>query len=135
MAGNAIPSSPTLSRLRSICLSLPEAVEQETWEAPTFRVRNKIFAMLHQVESRPSVWCKAPKGVQGALVVTNPRRFFVPPYVGHNGWVGIRLDHAIDWDELEDIVTESYCMTAPKRLATLVSLSERSFSKSEPTQD
>jgi hypothetical protein len=114
------PSEVVLTRLRAICLALPEAIEQETWEAPTFRVRAKIFAMIHQADNRPSVWCKAPIGVQGALVATNPLLFFVPPYVGHNGWVGVRLDTEFDWDELEDLVIDSYRMTAPKRLAAQI---------------
>ncbi len=63
------------------------------------------------------MWCKAPPGVQPALVGANPERFFVPPYVGHHGWVGMWLNVEIDWDEVADLVEESYRMTAPKRLA------------------
>jgi hypothetical protein len=126
MSNSAIPAKPVIERLRKLCLDLPEATEQETWEAPTFRVRAKIFAMLHQVESRPSVWCKAPKGIQGALVSADPKRYFVPPYVGHNGWVGIRLDTSIDWDELEDLIVDSYRMTAPKRVAALLDATSES---------
>jgi predicted DNA-binding protein (MmcQ/YjbR family) len=83
---------------------------------PTWRVREKIFAMQHGFEGRPSMWCKAPQGVQGMLVQSNPARFFVPPYVGQHGWIGVRLDGPLDWDELADLVTDSYRMTAPKRL-------------------
>jgi hypothetical protein len=105
-----------LARLRAICLALPEATEQETWGDPTFRVRAKIFAMPRQGDGRLSVWCKAPPGAQQMLVGADPHRFFVPPYVGHKGWIGIRLDVAVDWEELADFVTDSYRMTAPKRL-------------------
>ena len=87
---------------------------------PSFKVRDKIFAMQHRVEDRPSMWCKAPLGVQDILVNSNPARFFVPPYVGHHGWIGIWLDLEIDWDEVTDLVDESYCMTAPKRLRVLL---------------
>jgi predicted DNA-binding protein (MmcQ/YjbR family) len=109
-----------LKRLREICLDLPEAAEQETWGDPTFRVRDKIFAMYKVGDGRRSVWCKAPPGAQAVLVGADPERFFVPPYVGRRGWVGVRLDVEVDWDHLADIVEESYRMTAPKRLLGLL---------------
>ena len=106
-----------LDRLRAICLALPEAAEKETWDIPTFRVRDKIFAMAHDPGT---VWCKAPRGVQAILVGAAPDRFFVPPYVGPRGWIGFRLDHVYDWDEVAALIRRSYRMTAPKRLAALV---------------
>jgi hypothetical protein len=106
-----------LERLRSICLGLPEAVEAGGVGNPTFKVREKIFAMQHGHEGRSSCWVKAPPGVQGMLVGHDPSRFFVPPYVGHHGWVGIWLDVEVDWEELADLVEESFRMTAPKRVA------------------
>ena len=105
-----------VGRLRAICLALPEATEQETWGDPTFRVRGKIFAMVKRGDGRVSAWCKAPLGAQGVLVGADPARFFVPPYVGHRGWIGVRLDVGVDWDEVADLVAESYRLTAPKRL-------------------
>ena len=114
------PPAKTLERLRRACLCLPEAVEDGGVGNPSFKVRSKIFAMQHGHEGRPSCWVKAEDGVQAMLVGHDPARFFVPPYVGHHGWVGIWLDGAIDWGELADLVEESYRMTAPKRLvATL----------------
>ena len=113
---DAPSTAAVLDRLRAICLALPEATEQETWGDPTFRVRDKIFAMPKRGDGRLSLWCKAPPGVQGILVGADPSRFFVPPYVGHRGWIGIRLDVAVDWDEVADLVDESYRMTAPKCL-------------------
>jgi predicted DNA-binding protein (MmcQ/YjbR family) len=109
-----------LKRLRSICLALPEAVEKEAWGDPTFRIRDKIFAMLKTGDGRVSFWCKAPPGSQIILVGADPERFFVPPYVGGKGWVGMRLDSAPDWDEVALIVTRSYRLVAPKRLAKVV---------------
>ena len=109
-----------LDRLRAICLALPEAIETGGVGNPSFKVRDKIFAMQHGVDSRPSMWCKAPPGVQDILVGSNPQRFFVPPYVGHHGWVGVWLDAQIDWDEIADLVEESYRLTAPKRLCALI---------------
>ena len=110
----------TLDRLRSICLALPEATEGGGVGDPSFRVREKIFAMQHGMDGRPSLWCKAQPGLQAALVRTHPTRFFVPPYVGHHGWIGIWLDVALDWDEVADLIEESYRLTAPKRLAALL---------------
>jgi len=104
------------ARLRRICLALPEAIERETWGEATFRVREKIFAMGHEGE-KPAATCKARPGVQEMLVSADPVRFYVPPYTGHNGWVGIHMTVPVDWDELEDLITESYRMTAPKRLS------------------
>lgn len=109
-----------LSRLRGLCLALPEATEKETWDAPTFRVRDRIFAMVHQVNGTASFWCKAPRGAQTILVEAAPDRFFVPPYVGHKGWIGVWLTAEVDWDEADGLVRRSYGMTAPKRLAALV---------------
>jgi len=105
------------ARLRAICLALPEAAEKATWEIPTFRVGEKIFAMAHDPGT---VWCKAPPGVQAILVGAAPERFFVPPYVGHKGWIGFCLDRSTDWAEVAALIRRSYRMTAPKRLAALV---------------
>ena len=106
-----------IDRLRVVCLALPEAVEQETWEIPTFRVRAKIFAMyVEDEDDRPGIWCKAPAGSQAILVGADPQRFFVPPYVGHKGWIGMHLDRRVKWREVQVVVERSYRLTAPKRL-------------------
>jgi len=109
-----------IDRLRAICLALPEATERETWGNATFRVREKIFAMETGDDGRVSVWCKAPPGSQMVLVGADPDRFFVPPYVGHKGWIGMRLDRRPDWREVAALVARSYRLIAPKRLAALV---------------
>ena len=106
----------SLRRLRPICLALPEAEERETWGEPTFRVRDKIFCMHRSDTGAPALWCKAPPGSQAILIGADPQRFFVPPYVGHHGWVGIWLDVPVEWEHLAQLVRESYRMTAPKRL-------------------
>jgi predicted DNA-binding protein (MmcQ/YjbR family) len=110
-----------IDRLRAICLALPEATEKEAWGDPTFRVRDKIFAMEKRGDGRISVWCKAPPGSQAMLVAADARRFFVPPYVGSKGWIGVRLDDKPDWDEVAAVVRRSYQLIAPKKLAALVS--------------
>ncbi|HLK57628.1 MAG TPA: MmcQ/YjbR family DNA-binding protein [Chthonomonadaceae bacterium] len=104
-----------ITRIRALCLALPEAVEQPFGghTAPSFRVRGKFFVMLS--EDRTQMTCKAPPGTQQALVGSAPDRFFVPAYVGHKGWVGIRLDVEQDWEEIRELIDDSYCMTAPKR--------------------
>jgi hypothetical protein len=111
-----------LARVRAVCLALPEAEERETWGDVTFRVRDKIFLMGRggTGNETDAVVCKARPGVQEMLVGADPARFFVPPYVGHNGWIGINLNAETDWEELEELVTESYRMTAPKRLVKLI---------------
>jgi predicted DNA-binding protein (MmcQ/YjbR family) len=105
-----------LNRLRVICLRFPQAVETGGVGSPSFKVREKIFAMQHPMDGRPSLWFKAPRGMQGVLDGAAPERFFVPPYVGHHGWIGRWLDVAPDWEELADLVGDSYRMTAPRRL-------------------
>jgi len=111
-----------LEKLRAICLALPEASEEGGVGAPTFKVRGKIFAMRHPRDGRMSVWLKAPPGAQGALIHTSPQVFFVPPYVGHHGWVGawLDLDLDLDWEHLAELIEESYRMTAPKRLVAIL---------------
>lgn len=113
-----------IDRLRAICLALPEASEEGGVGDPSFKVRKKIFAMQHRMDGRMSIWCKAPPGAQNILVGSSPDRFFVPPYVGHHGWVGAWLDVEMDWEEIADLVEESYRITAPKRLSALLDLRE-----------
>jgi predicted DNA-binding protein (MmcQ/YjbR family) len=112
-----------LARVRKICLRLPEASEKEAWGDPTWRVRDRIFAMQkgNYAGGRPSLWLKVPDGFQSVLVESDPKRFFVPPYVGHKGWIGVYLDDKrIDWDEIGSLVQQSYRLIAPKRLAAKV---------------
>jgi predicted DNA-binding protein (MmcQ/YjbR family) len=109
-----------LEQLRAICLALPETTEAGGVGDPTFRVRDKIFAMQHPADGRPSMWCKAARGMQDVLVSSDPGRFFVPPYVGQHGWVGLWLDIDLDWDFVAYLVKESYRLTAPKRLIALL---------------
>jgi hypothetical protein len=110
----------TVSRLREICLSLPETSERLSHGEPTFFVRGKrAFVMLadnHHGDGRFAIWCAAPPGIQATLVETDPERFFVPPYVGHRGWLGFRLDRPYERDELAGICEDAYAEVAPKKL-------------------
>ena len=119
-----MPASP-LPRLRRLCLALPEAHEVEAWGEPTFRVRNKIFATYasasnHHGRGRNSTWVKAAPGEQAAMVAAAPDCFFVPPYVGPSGWIGIWLDGAVDWDDVAEFLRDSYRLVAPKKLCALL---------------
>ena len=111
-----MPPAP-IARLRRLCLRLPEAVEVETWETPTFRVRGRIFALVQRSDGVPAVWLKAPPGSQQILVEAAPARFFRPPYLGHKGWIGLRLGGTVDWAEVETLLRRSFRLVAPKRLA------------------
>ena len=114
-----------VTRLRRICLALPEAHEVETWGEPTFRVCNKMFATFasatnHHGKGRESVWCKAAPGNQDFMVQAAPERFFVPPYVGAYGWVGVWLDGEVDWTELAELLRDAYRLKAPRRFQALL---------------
>ena len=115
----------SLLRLRKLCLALPEAHEVEAWGAPTFRVKNKLFAMYsdagnHHGAGRNGVWLKAAPGNQQLMVRHAPDRFFVPPYVGPSGWIGVYLDAESDWPEVRELVRDSYQLVAPKTLVKLL---------------
>ena len=109
-----------LERIRELCLALPETSERLSHGAPTFFVRGKrAFLMVltnHHGDGRFAVWCAAPEGVQGMLVEADPEKLFVPPYVGHRGWLGVRLDRGLDWNEIAGIAEDAYAEVAPAGL-------------------
>lgn len=113
-----------LARLRKICLALPESSERLSHGEPTFFVGakqgrgGKVFVMFandHHGDGIVGIWCPAAPGAQELLIEANPRRFFRPPYVGPSGWIGVRLDGGVDWDEVAELAEESYRLVAPKR--------------------
>ena len=109
-----------LEGVRGICLGLPETSERLSHGAPSFFVREKrCFAMVltdHHGDGRFAIWCAAGDGVQAMLVEADGERFFRPPYVGHRGWLGVRLDRGLDWDELAGILEDAYAEVAPAKL-------------------
>jgi len=113
-------TAEALEHVRAICLALPETSERLSHGSPAFFVRErKTVAMFlddHHGDGRLAIWCPAPPGAQGDLVAEEPHRFFVPPYVGPRGWLGVRLDVEVDWDEVAGIVEDAYRLVAPKRL-------------------
>lgn len=116
-----MPPRP-LTRLRKLCLALPDTTEVESWGTPTFRVKNKIFAMYasentHHGGNRPGVWLKATPTNQDLVLHAQPELYFKPPYVGPSGWIGVWLDGNIDWDALQGFIEDAYALAAPKKRA------------------
>ena len=114
-----------IARLREICLAFPEAHEVEAWGEPTFRVRNKLFAIhssasTHHGQGRAGVWIASTNVTQDLVVRAKPKLYFVPPYVGPSGWIGVWLDGRPAWSEIADLLQDAYRMKAPKRLAALL---------------
>jgi hypothetical protein len=108
-----------LERLRRLCLALPETTERLSHGEPTWFVRDKktfVTYADHHHDDRLGFWCAAPPGAQDELVASAPERFFVPPYAGHRGWLGVRLDVPVNWDEIAELVEDAYRMVAPRRL-------------------
>lgn len=120
----------TLEQIRAICLDLPETSERLSHGAPTFFVRGKraflMVLMNHHGDGRFAIWCAAGEGMQRMLVEADPERFFVPPYVGHRGWLGLRLDCGIEWNELAGIAEDAYAEVAPAKLVEAASRAESS---------
>lgn len=112
-------------RVRQVCRALPEVTERLSHGSPAFFVRGrKTFVMLmvhgHHDADFPQLWCAAGPGVQEELLAADPDRYFRPPYVGHRGWLGVRLDRDPDWAEIAEVCTDAYCAVAPKSLVALV---------------
>jgi hypothetical protein len=108
-----------LERLRKICLALPETSERLSHGEPAFFYREKkSFLNMdtdHHGSDHYAAWCAAPLGAQDTLVRSDPDTFFLPPYVGYRGWVGMRLDCDPDWDQVKAIVEDAYAQVAQPR--------------------
>ena len=109
-----------LQGVRAAALALPDTTERTSHSAPTFFVRKKTFVNFwddHHGDGRVAIWASAPPGVQEEVLESEPDRFFRPPYVGHRGWIGYRLDRGpVDWDEVAAVVTDAWRNVAPKTL-------------------
>ena len=108
--------SDPLAPLRALCLALPEVTERLSHGEPAWFCRKRLFAMYadHHHDDRLAFWCAAPPGAQAALTAAAPDAYFVPPYVGVRGWLGVYLDRPVDWDEIAGLVDEAYRCVAPK---------------------
>lgn len=113
-----------LEKVRKLCMGYPEASERLSHGSPTFFVREKksftMFLNDHHGDGRLALWIPAGPGVQSELVQFAPQRFFVPPYVGHRGWLGVRLDGRVIWDEVAELIDAAYCLVAPRSLVALL---------------
>lgn len=121
MVQRQLLTDEAVSRMRAICLALPEVTERLSHGTPTWFVRDKKQIVQFWTEGHhdiefPQLWCAAPPGAQEAMVAAEPGRFFRPPYVGHRGWLGVRMDVEVDWDEIAAIVEDAYRVVAPKKL-------------------
>lgn len=117
---SAPPRPSALERVRALCLALPETTERPSHGSPAFFVRDRrCFVMYlddHHGDGRLALWCAAPDGMQEGLVSSDPESYFVPPYVGHRGWVGVRLDRTLSWNEIAGAIEDAWLAVAPKRL-------------------
>ena len=122
-------SDDELRRVREICLELPEVTERPSHGSPAWFIRDKrtivMFLDDRHGDGRLALWCAAPPGVQALMVDEDPVRFFVPPYVGHRGWLGVRLDIDVDWDEVAGIVEDAFRTIAPKTLVARLDTVDR----------
>ena len=113
-----------LQRIRELCLAFPETSERLSHGAPTFFVRDKrAFVMVltdHHGDGRFALWCAALEGIQQMLTEADSDRYFVPPYVGHRGWLGVRLDRDLGWADIAGVVEDAYLEVAPARLVESV---------------
>jgi hypothetical protein len=101
-----------LARVRKLCTALPEAFEKISHGSPCFFVPRggQFVAFLdnHHGDGRLALWCAAPAGAQAMLVDANPEVYFVPPYVGHRGWVGVRLDRDAPWPQIANVIEAAH---------------------------
>jgi hypothetical protein len=116
-----------VERLRKICLALPDATEKIAWGEATWRA-GKIFAQMdtfHHGTDHVAVWLPARDGLQQELVAEDPVQFFVPPYVGPKGWIGVRIDRKPDWNVVAGLVADAYRVVAPPALVARLEASRR----------
>jgi hypothetical protein len=114
-------TGPALDRLEAICLAFPAVTERPSHGAPAFFIRGRstfvqFWTQGHHHDEFPHIVCAAAPGVQEALVGSAPDRFFRPPYVGHRGWIGIRVDGPVDWTEIAELCEDAYRAVAPAKL-------------------
>lgn len=124
-------------RLREICSALPQVSERVSHGAVTFFIRGKrtlcYLADDHHGDGRLALICPAPPGAQDEVIRLDPQRFFRPAYVGHRGWIGVRLDIAPNWDEVAAVVEEAYYCVAPATLGR--QLDARAANRGEEPRD
>ncbi len=103
-----------IQRVREIALALPDATEKLSHGEPTFFAGGRVFVMIdnnHHGSGHVAIWCNAPPGAQESLVAADPKHFFVPPYVGKGGWLGVRLDSGLRWPVISDLIKQAHVTT------------------------
>jgi predicted DNA-binding protein (MmcQ/YjbR family) len=123
-----LPSDPVI-KLRDLCLAFPESAEKEAWGAPTFRVKDKLFAMYasagtHHGSGRPAAWIKAKPANQALVIESDPARYFKPPYVGPSGWIGVWLDKRPPWGAIASLLDDGFRLVAPKKVLAAMDVAE-----------
>jgi predicted DNA-binding protein (MmcQ/YjbR family) len=121
------PFDAALAKMRRICLTLPDTKETPTWGQPHFRVGEKIFAGLGEEKGTLTIGFKLEKDLAEAII----RRpgFSRAPYVGQHGWVSLDVGTVRDWNEVRDLVHQSYRLIAPKK--TLARLPDAPMAKAK----
>jgi hypothetical protein len=116
--------NPLLDKVRTLCLSFPGTSERTSHGAPTFFVNEKKsfvqYHNNHHGDGKIALWCAAPSGVQSLLVEAEPDIYYIPAYVGHLGWIGVRLDRQAKWEDIAGAIGGAYMARAPKKLQALV---------------
>jgi hypothetical protein len=117
--GDILKHQALFEQIRKSCLSFPGTSERESHGAPTFFLNEKKsfvqYRYNHHGDGRIALWCAAPSGIQAMLVESEPDVYFVPPYVGYLGWVGMRLDRHAAWSEITGMLENAYLTKAPPK--------------------
>jgi hypothetical protein len=123
-AFDSLEDRALFERIRELCLSFPGTSERTSHGAPTFFIQDKKsfvqYHINHHGDGRIGLWCAAPSGVQMMLVESQPNLYYIPAYVGHLGWIGIRLDRDAAWEEISSVIGDAYLTRAPKKLKDLL---------------
>jgi hypothetical protein len=112
--------------VREVCLSFPEAEEYSSHGSPNFRIKGKsgttfaTYVVNHHGDGRIALWLNSPAGAQRLYTEAEPKHFFIPPYVGPRGWLGVKLDKGISWKRVAQLVREAYEKVAPPMLAAQI---------------
>ncbi|QGR00055.1 MmcQ/YjbR family DNA-binding protein [Paenibacillus psychroresistens] len=121
---DSIEDKALFERIRELCLSLPGSSERTSHGAPTFFIKDKKsfvqYHRNHHGDGKIALWCAAPSGVQMMLVESQPNIYYIPAYVGHLGWIGLRLDRDAAWEEIASVIGDAFLAKAPKKLIALL---------------
>ncbi len=114
-----------LLKLRALCLAFPESSEKLAWGEPTFRAKDKLFAMYagagnHHGAGRPAAWIKAKPENQALVIADDPARYFKPAYVGPSGWIGVWLDKRPPWSAIQGLLEDGFRQVAPRKVLALL---------------